>query len=182
MRLSIGTLLGVCVLSPYLAYKAWDLHTAFARIPEPLHSSWIEYRREVEFGLGFLPGDNETGFVIYRLTDTSAHWARSQGENLRDQLPGGSANWHPTPVGRVGDLRSWVGQCDEAEACQGSTEQPTFASYLDKYGFSIPLDDGVNAEADHVIQSEGSFYSYGRGGAVTIVDPNRGKVYFAYAG
>ncbi|MGO4736552.1 hypothetical protein AB4099_08415 [Bosea sp. 2KB_26] len=46
----------------------------------------------------------------------------------------------------------------------------------------IPMEAGRDAEADRSIQEAGSFYCYGRGGSVTIVDPVRGKVYFAYAG
>lgn len=59
---------------------------------------------------------------------------------------------------------------------------PDLVEYLDKYGFSIPIEEGRLDEANKAIQSGGSFYSYGKGGSVTIVDPARGKVYFAYAG
>ena len=180
-RLSLGALIFVCFSSPYIAYKVWELRAAFARIPEPLRSVWIEYRQEVEFGVGFMPGDNETGFVVYRLTNASTRWARSQGKKLGESLPGGSADWHPTPVGRIGDVGQWTRQCDGIIGCQNG-DLLAVSNYLDKYGFSIPLPDGVDADVDQAIRSEGSFYSYGSGGAVTVVDPNRGKVYFAYAG
>jgi hypothetical protein len=59
---------------------------------------------------------------------------------------------------------------------------PTLFEYLEKYGFSIPIEEGREAETDKAIQTSGSFYSYGKGGSVTVVDPVRGKVYFFYAG
>lgn len=56
------------------------------------------------------------------------------------------------------------------------------STYLRKYGFPIPIEKGRADEADRAIRSPGSFYSYGRAGSITIVDPARGKVYFAYVG
>jgi hypothetical protein len=159
----------------------WETYLSFARIPAPLHSTWIEYRREVVFGLGFMPGDHETGFAVYRLTNTSAQWARTQGDKLRDILPGGSTSWYPTPVGQKDDAEEWP-QCNQFEDCKGNKNPPSIVDYLDKYGFPIQLADGATAEADEAIRSKGSFYHYGQGGSVTIVDPGRGKVYFAYAG
>lgn len=181
-RAFLAALIFIYVSSPYLLYKAWDLRAAFSRIPEPLHSMWIEYRQEVEFGAGFLPSDNETGFVVYRLTDASAQWARDQGNRLGELLPGGPAHWLPTPVGKIDDIERWVRRCENDHRCDETENPPDIATYLDAYGFLIPLREGADAEANQAIRSEGSFYSYGRGGAVTIVDPNRGKVYFAYAG
>ena len=54
--------------------------------------------------------------------------------------------------------------------------------FLDKYGFSIPIEEGRDKEINYAIQQPNSFYSYGGGGTVTIIDPRRGKIYFAYAG
>ena len=50
------------------------------------------------------------------------------------------------------------------------------------YGFGIPLNEVYAGEVNRAIRRPGSFYSYGRGGSVTIVDPVRGMVFFAYAG
>lgn len=181
-RLLLGAVIAVYISSPYIAYKAGDLRFAFSRIPEPLHSMWIEYRQEELFGLGFLPGDNETGFVVYRLTDASARWARDQGSKLGAMLSDDAANWQPTPVGRFGDGGKWPRGCRDDPNCHDDGGWPSITGYLGKYGFSIPLADDVETEANRAIRSEGSYYRYGRGGSVTIVDPGRGKVYFAYAG
>jgi hypothetical protein len=54
--------------------------------------------------------------------------------------------------------------------------------FLGKFGFDIEVEDVLQNEVNKAVQSPGSFYSYGSGGSVTIVDPANGKVYFAYAG
>ncbi|MDE8651907.1 hypothetical protein [Novosphingobium album (ex Liu et al. 2023)] len=167
------------VTSPYLAFKAYELRFVLARVPSPLHVAWIEYRLEDSFGGIGLPGDNETGFVVYRLTGASAQWARSKGQRLGEALPGGAESWHATPVDESGVRNSWHHYDSEAEKHGHSA---TIAEYLDKYGFSIPIEKGRDDEANRAIREPGSFYSYGRGGSVTIIDPARGKVYFAYAG
>jgi hypothetical protein len=61
---------GIAVIaSPYVLFKAFELWFVLARVPDPLHVAWIEYRLEENFGFG--PGGNETGFVVYRLTKGS---------------------------------------------------------------------------------------------------------------
>ncbi|PRH87057.1 hypothetical protein C5L14_10385 [Labrys okinawensis] len=154
------------------------------RVPQPLQVAAVEYRLEESWGLGFMPGDNETGFVVYRLTGQSAKWARDQGSRLGGRLPGGTAQWHRTPVGDTGDER-WYPHDDTLQmkgAAPGSLHSPSIAEYLGRYGFFISIEKKRATEADQAIQAGGSFYAYARGGRVTIVDPARGKVYFAYAG
>lgn len=169
------------ITSPYLAFKAWELNAVLARVPEPLRVAWIEYRLEEAWGFG--PGGNETGFVVYRLTKNSADWTRRQGARLGAALPGGSDTWRPTPVPATGAPHRWHRyDNDAAMRTVGYPHGPNIAEYLDQYGFTIPIKKGQDAEADKAIQSTGSFYSYGRGGSITVVDPTRGKVYFAYAG
>jgi len=165
------------VASPYLIFKAFELRFVLARVPYPLHVAWIEYR--LEESLGFGPGGNETGFVVYRLTDRSAQWARSKGQLLADALPGGKESWHPTPVEDSGPENPWHTYDSRTDLPPHAT---TIDEYLDRYGLSIPIEKGRVDEANRAIQGSGSFYSYGPGGSVTIVDPTQGKVYFAYAG
>jgi hypothetical protein len=171
---------GVVVFAlPYLASKAWELNGVLARVPDPLHVSWIEYREEEAWGIGG-PGDNETGFVIYRLTERSAAWARAQKAGLRDTLPGGASNWRPTPVADLDDGgREW--HADDHDPLR-PLHGPEIKEYLNKYGFGIRLDQRQVDQVNRAIRTPGSFYSYGRGGSITIVDPRHGKVYFAYAG
>jgi hypothetical protein len=166
---------------PYLLVQSHERQWLLARVPAPLEVASVEYQLEKSWGLGFMPGDNETGFVVYRLNSSSAEWARTQGSRLGHLLPGGASKWLPTPAS---DERWHPYDHDPQMMSVRRAKQhpPTIAEYLEKYGFTIPIKAGRDAEADQSIQSEGSFYSFGRGGSVTIIDAIRGKVYFAYAG
>jgi hypothetical protein len=169
---------------PYILVQYYGHQLLLARVPAPLEVASVEYQLEESWGVGFMPSDNETGFVVYRLTNASAEWARKQGSRLPDILPGGATKWHPTPVENEGDYKWHPYDHDRQMMSVNRAEQhpPTIEEYLEKYGITIPFEKGRDAEADQSIQSDGSFYSYGRGGSVTIIDPIRGKVYFAYAG
>ncbi|MGO4736551.1 hypothetical protein AB4099_08410 [Bosea sp. 2KB_26] len=91
---------------PYVAVKYQEREMLMSRVPAPLEVASLEYRLEEAWGVGFMPGDNETGFVVYRLTDSSADWAREQGSRLGDMLAAGVTKWHPTPVRHAGD-KDW---------------------------------------------------------------------------
>lgn len=164
---------GMLVGAPVTAIKIKEHRFVLARVPEPLRVATIEYRREEDWGSIGLPGDNETGFVVYRLTSDSAQWARDQGPRLPDRLSLRNATWQATPV--HDDDRGWRPHRG------GRPPRPMIAAYLDRYGFGIDV-RGHDGKADLAVQAPGSFYTYGRGGSITIVDPRRGKVYFAYAG
>lgn len=169
---------------PYLLVQHYEHQLLLAHVPAPLEVASVEYQLEESWGVGLMPGDNETGFVVYRLTDASAEWARNQGSRLGDMLPGSASKWHPTPVEHAGN-KDWHPYDDDPQmmsVTRAGQHLPSIGEYLDKYGFGIPVEHDYEAEANQSIQSEGSFYSYGRGGSVTIIDTIRGKVYFAYAG
>ncbi|MBY5358783.1 hypothetical protein HFO97_02040 [Rhizobium leguminosarum] len=185
--LIIALCLGAIAL-PYVAIKIGERNYVLARVPKPLEVAEIEYRLEESWGVGFMPGDNETGFVVYRLTDVSADWARKQGRQLGNMLKGAKGAWRETPVDDRSDETA-IGQWHpyDRDSDMMAVERPkrhpaTIFEYLEKYGFTISIEHGRDDEANQSIQSSGSFYSYGEGGSVTIVDPGRGKVYFAYAG
>ena len=185
VRRTIIVLAGLLLAGvPYILAQYHRHQLLLARAPSPLEVASVEYQLEESWGLGFMPGDNETGFVVYRLTNASAEWASTQGSRLPDILRGGASKWHPTPVADAGDAKWHPYDHDPQMMSVNRSKQhpPTIAEYLEKYGFTIPIEKGRDAEVDQAVQSEGSFYSYGRGGSVTIIDPIRGKVYFAYAG
>jgi hypothetical protein len=169
--------------SPYIAWKVYEHHAILARVPAPLNVASVEYRLEESWGFG--PGGNETGFLVYRLSDASTRWAQEQGAQLGDRLPGGSKVWRKTPVDDVSDRESWHSYDRDPAMMSAERLKPhpaTVAEYLEKYGFTIPIEEGREVEVDRAIQTPGSFYSSGAGGSVTVVDPGRGKVYFFYAG
>ncbi|MBY5475638.1 hypothetical protein HFO86_36535 [Rhizobium leguminosarum] len=173
---------------PYVAVQIGERNYVLARVPKPLEVAEIEYRLEESWGVGFMPGDNETGFVVYRLTDDSADWARKQGSQLGNMLEGAKAAWRETPVDDRSDetaISRWHHYDRDPDMM--TVERPkrhpaTIFEYLEKYGSTISIEQRRDDEANQSIQSSGSFYSFGEGGSVTIIDPGRGKVYFAYAG
>ncbi|MBY3179914.1 hypothetical protein HFO60_04535 [Rhizobium leguminosarum] len=173
---------------PCVAIKIGERNYVLARVPKPLEVAEIEYRLEESWGVGFMPGDNETGFVVYRLTDDSADWARKQGSQLGNMLEGAKGAWRETPVDDRSDetaIRQWHHYDRDPDMMaveRPKHHPPTIFEYLEKYGFTISIEQGRDHEANQSILSSGSFYSYGEGGSVTIIDPGRGKVYFAYAG
>jgi hypothetical protein len=179
-RVAIVLAGALAISSPYLVFKTFELWLVLSRVPEPLHVAWIEYRLEESWGIGG-PGDNETGFVIYRLTGSSAQWAREQGPQLGRALQAESwRRWQPTPVkDRAEDEQRWH---TDGDYSVGRAHRASLNEYLQHYGFPVPLEKGIDREFNDAIRQPGSLYSYGLGGSVTVVDPKRGKVYFAYAG
>ena len=170
------------IASCYVGLKIHERNFVLARVPAPLDVAEIEYRQEELWGLGFMPGDNETGLVIYRLTDKSAEWARSKGNQLPDALAGEQKTWAQTPV--TDNDEKW-GFDENYDLTTGRTRDrspPDILGFLGKYGFDIEVEDALQSEVNKAVQTPGSFYSYGPGGSVTIVDQANGKVYFAYAG
>jgi hypothetical protein len=166
-------------LGPWLLFKAFEISAVLSRVPEPLEAMWIDYRLEDDFGSIGMPGDNETGFVEYRLTPTSARWARSKGAYLGRFLDEDGEPWSMTPVDDVSEHDRWHSAYDHASRAPHSAD---VREYLDHYGFWIPLADAPAERFNRVIRSRGSFYKYGAGGSITVIDPRGGKVYFAYAG
>lgn len=164
--------LSVC--SPYIIWKAHQITLIFAPVPKPLHALWIEYSVEKSGG----PGDNETGFVVYRLTSGSADWAKSQGAALDVALDAKDGIWTSTPVD---DMFLESGKCDDDDDRNKPLCQANFGKYLNRRGYGVPVDKNWLARANHVARTPGSFYRYGRSGQLTIVDASAGKVYFAYA-
>lgn len=169
-------LLALC--APYLAYKAFELRHVLALVPKPMHVVWIDYRRQESWGIGG-PGDNETGFIAYRLTVDSAHWAQEKAAQLSEAHQPGADGWLPTPVDDTERARGWH---DEYSDRHRAAHRADIAEYLEKYGFGISVDRRWLDQANRAARQSGSFYRYDRGGRVTIVDPAAGYVYVAYAG
>lgn len=148
------------------------------RVPKPLRVEQTEYAVEKSSGIG-MPGDNETGFVVYRLDTNSADWLRHH------RLPPSSVSpdepWSPTPVIAQRHSHPWHSYDDEHMGFDGP-HTTSVEEYLNQWGYDVPVASVWLRRADNLINSKGSFYRYGRGGAVTLIDPAAGRVYFFYAG
>lgn len=138
------------------------------RVPTPLRVERTEYALEKSWGIG-MPGDNETGFVVYRLTPESIAWLRLQGPGVAASLGSG---WRSTPITPRDGRDPWSHGGSRASS----------ASYMRRYGFSIPVDPERLQDADAVITKPGSLYLNGGGGSVTVLDPMHSRAYFIYAG
>lgn len=171
--------LPLLILSPYLGYRGLELRHALERVPDPLHAMWIDYRVEKSSGFG-LPSDNETGFLVYRLTPASARWAKAQSASLSKKLSHGrGGEWKPTPIVDEGSGTSrWHGAREPKPINHGLDVR----DYLGRYGYGIDVEKGRIDEANRLIRRSGSFYQYGRGGRLTVVAPRDGQVIVAYAG
>jgi hypothetical protein len=187
LRSLIGMLGIGCIIAPYVAFKISERSMLLARVPEPLQVAAIEYRLEESYGMGFMPGDNEAGLVIYRLTDASTQWARNQGDRLDRMLEDAKGTWRTTPVDDRGDEKdayTWhSGDLDALEHTAENTIRhfPNIREYFGKYGSDISIEEERTREIDEAIQSGGSVYRY-IGDSITVVDPKNGKVYFFYSG
>jgi hypothetical protein len=163
------------VASPYLTWKTYHYRFTLNRLPDRLDVASIEFQEEEAWGIGG-PGDNETGFIAYRLAPKNADWARSRGAALASSLPGGSTEWLQTPIVCVDRTCPWKNEVAK------QTDVPSLAGYLGRYGFDIRVDRKWHDKVNRAIRAPGSVYRYTRAGGVTLVVPADGMAYFAYAG
>ncbi len=134
---------------------------------------------EQSSGLG-MPGDNETGFVVYKLTPDSVDWLRHASLPLALSVKPGD-DWRSTPVDAIRGEHPWH-PYDGTKMGYDKPHRTSVAEYLDQWGYEVSIDSGWLERANWLINSPGSFYRYGRGGSMTLVDPRHGRVYFFYAG
>jgi hypothetical protein len=130
-----------------------------------------------------LPGDNETGLIVYELALSTAQVLEKRGiEYLRTLPPnagddrdwrGRYEEWRPTPLSDPHWLKDPISDAAFSTA--------HVRSYLYKYGFGIDVDSDIEALIDEAIAKPGSYYAYGRLG-VLIVIPSKLRVVYAYAG
>jgi hypothetical protein len=181
-RLALGCVATVVVLiaTPYGLFKFAEHQNRMAHVPADLEVTKILYRNEENWGsvLLPLPGDNETGIMMYDLSEAIAGKIGAEGvsffnrpENVERRVgyQRTHSEWHETPIvdGEGGWSVSKFGR--------------KISGYLNQYGFGIDVDKSVEALVDDAISTPGSFYSHGRTGLV-IVMPKLKRVIFAYAG
>lgn len=166
----------VMILLGYGSCVARERGHYLALAPCGMELSGIAYRKTETWGspLLSLPGDNETGVIVYELPESTVAAIETQGvaylEGLtcnlqRSRHRGRFNDWRPTPV--VPDSR-W-------------DDQVTTASFLNRYGFGIPIRTDIEAMIDKAISTSGALYAYGRSGFMLIIPEERRAVYM-YAG
>lgn len=131
---------------------------------------------------GFGPGGNETGVIVYGLPSGSARKVAEGGAAYLNRLPSNKDRrrgaWRPTPLteGR------WLERTNLGDP-RVTGYEPSLEDYLDQYGFGIAIDPAIQRQTDQMLREPGAYYAYDRrGGGLVIVDPERRRVVFAYAG
>nr|WP_294840094.1 hypothetical protein [uncultured Methylotenera sp.] len=175
----------ILVSSSVVYYKHFEKQHRLSFVPEGIRVEKILYAKEESWGFG--PGGNETGVIVYELPDTIARQISKDGINYFSSLPPQSTDshdwhgryekWYDTPI-PYSD--SWSGPESD-----NKTNPDKFVAkietYLNRYGFSIPIDPNTEAEIDYAISEKGSFFAYSRIGLI-IVSPKTRRVVYAYNG
>jgi hypothetical protein len=171
----------VCV-ALFASFKLYERQFRLSHVPGALNVSTVLYANEQSWGSVFfpLPGDNETGLIVYELPDSTAREIQKVGIDYFTKM-----------APKAGDGRDWHGRYEKwqrtpilLEGSDGGTnvtKSHEIANYLNRYGFGISIDSRIEQEIDKAISRPGSFAAYGRIG-ILIVMPDIRRVVYAYNG
>ena len=181
VRQFLVRLLSVLLMVSLGIVLAWKLvmrshHLSF--VPDALGVDDIDYVEEQSWGIPLLglPGDNETGIIVYELPGDAAETLAKEGLHYLQNLPAnprsrgrdwrGSYNrWQTTPFDDAARVRMTWAYTDIPRDC----------------GFCIRIDPGVWAEVKRIVSAPGSYYAFGRIGVI-VVSPRQRKVVYMYNG
>lgn len=170
--------LSVLIVSPVVAFKVYERNFKLSVVPDALKVSAITYCEEESWGFG--PGGNEAGIRIYPLSEEIANKITKRGIEFFNTLPankdqknrrwrGQYQSWNETPI-------------KESEYWKQKGEAGLdIYDYICRYGFCIKIDEAVADQATDIINSEGSYYAYGRIGLI-VVSPTKKLVLYMYNG
>lgn len=156
------------------------------RIPSRLSPVERTYDSEISLGIG--PGANEAGLAIYRLQNDAvkrlkaARLASSNSEALQKVFGSSRWNngkWKATPL--TGKDRSDFLERSVLDL-PVPMERVDIINYTGKTGVEIDIDPLVRSRVNRILTTTGSFYAYGRAGAMTIISLRTKEVIFTYAG
>lgn len=165
-RRTLGWLLA-CLL---VAITLWSAHRYMekrywlSRLPSQLGIGKVIYAESDSWGFG--PGGNESGVVLYELP---SHVFSVNPSVLAPEL-----HWESTPL--LGH-REWF----KGEGESPTEARPLLNSYLNQYGFGIPVKREIMSEIDRAISEPGSWYAYTRN-AVILLMPLNNRLAYIYAG
>lgn len=170
-RLLFFIVVACIILIPYGLLNNYEKTYYLDYIPQEMGVSKILYQETDSWGFG--PGGNETGVVVFELPENSAKTIENAGidffnvisreDTQRNKYIRECGEWQESPLGDTNS--SW-----------------TLNSFLDRYGFGIAVDEGIEKEINLVASKKGSYFTGCSGGAVIIVAPKIKKVFFVYAG
>jgi hypothetical protein len=171
-------LLVVLIVSPIIVFKIYERNFKLSVVPDALEVCSISYSEEESWGFG--PGGNEAGIRVFSLPESIANQISGRGIEFFNNLPsnknqkkrrsrGKYASWSETPIK---ESRFWK------QSKRGRLE---IYDYICRYGFCIKIDDEVVKQVTDIINSEGSYYAYGRIGLI-VVSPANNLVIYMYNG
>lgn len=166
---------------PQKIYNEKVYNNLIAKLPKSLGVKEVIYKNEESWGIG-LPGDNETGLIIYKLPENTAHLIEKFGINYLENLNeiqdinmstryDIESKWEKTPI-KYDDRWKYVKK-------YGDTR---IANYLCRYGFCIDVEEKYEKIAEQIISTEGSYYVYRRGGATLIISTHKQLIIYLYSG
>jgi len=168
----------ILVVSPVAAFKFYERGFKLSVVPDALQVDSISYSKEESWGFG--PGGNEAGIRVYPLSDEIANQIMKRGIEFFNNLPanndqknrrwrGRYESWNETPIK---ESKYWK---------QKGGGGLDMYDYICRYGFCIEIDNEVISQATDIINSEGSYYAYGRIGLI-VVSPAKNLVIYMYNG
>ncbi|MFK0208908.1 hypothetical protein [Agrobacterium sp. NPDC090283] len=171
-------ILGIVLLILFLVclgIKIFDRDRRLSIAPCGMGINKVLYAEEQSWGIG-LPGDNETGVIVFELPDVVSEQIEIQGIGYLESITcpvelaidrrGKYDRWQKTPI-----LNGKEWRADAVE----------LNSYLDHYGFGIEINKTIELEINGAISGEGNFFSFGRTGIIVLA-PRTNRAYYFYAG
>jgi len=182
----IAAIVGLVCVALFACFKWEERQFRLSHVPAALNVSTVLYANEQSWGLPFfpLPGDNETGVIVYELPPATAKKIEEAGIEYFEKLPRTSGNgnldwrgyydeWKRTPVSEL----EWVN-----DPIDGSIfPEPTLDNFLSRYGFWIPVDPDVARLINEAVANPGSYYARGRAGTLIVI-PAKRKAAYVYVG
>ena len=154
-------------------YKVYERSFHLSFVPDALGVSSITYTKEESWSFG--PGGNEAGITLYRLPDSTAEQIEKLGIGYFLNLP---PNYNQQSRRWRGLYKSWSATpIREDRRWRRSEGELQVYDYVCRYGFCISIDRDVLTQVTGIINSEGSYYAYGRVGAIVVSPSNRLVVY-----
>lgn len=170
--------LGVLAICVYAYFKSWEKDYQLSFLPKGLAPSKVLYVKEESLGFG--PGGNETGVIVYELPEGVSNEIQQVGIDYLTRMPrqnkadrdwrGIYEHWQPTPI-----------LVEGTDSSMNRVMSHNIANYLDRYGFGIEIDQQIKQEINNAISTPGSFAAYGRIGLIIVI-PKVNKVVYVYNG
>lgn len=172
-------IISTLITSIYITYYHYEKEFDLSFVPDALGIHSVSYHKEESWGIGG-PGDNESGILVYPLSNEISKQISEQGINFFRNIPpntnqrdrdfrGYYTNWSETPVKST---TFW--------AYRENSSKLYISDYVCRYGFCIDIDPIIETNANLIVNSTGNYYAYGRTGLI-IVSPKKNIVLYLYS-